>query len=505
MGSRREVHPDDWFRSDGWSAAEQEHFEAKLQRARDRAEYLRIKGLTLLETGDPLREAAGEALLERLIRDYAADEHSVAGAQAHLAHWHARHGRIDAAAARYESTLAAEAGKNFSHGAELDLASLIAEHRRASEYDHAERLLDAEIDDPAGARLLFRDAQYQYSVARSRIASSRGQADRAAAFAMGALWLVAANGPAAARHPDVGLIDDDSARGEHDELWSIVEGGNPEAASALVEGFRGSDGVVRWEWALTKRLHEVHEPACTAGLSPGVPRRGDATAAVLAELRAAGFEVFDLARWSLKALPSTAQVRIAVPILLRALEGPDDGELHWNALDALGDRRARNQATVPMIERFRDVGLSAGPYASAIGNRIASFARDEHLSLLEPMIRDPRFGSDRAYLWWAVGYMKSEAAVDLAIEMVGDEETGISALRALVDIKSERAAPTLQALANRAPVKLTRKQTQWWLRGEDPDAFVRDAERRNAEIEIATRGLERLEKARAAGKSRHAG
>ncbi|MCT1438377.1 hypothetical protein [Brachybacterium paraconglomeratum] len=43
----------DWYRTPGWTLAEQEHFERKLARARkeNRAEYLRIKGLSLEDAG----------------------------------------------------------------------------------------------------------------------------------------------------------------------------------------------------------------------------------------------------------------------------------------------------------------------------------------------------------------------------------------------------------------------------------------------------------------------
>lgn len=55
MGGRegREVGATDWYRTSGWTIADQEHFERKLARARkeNRAEYLRIKGLALEKAG----------------------------------------------------------------------------------------------------------------------------------------------------------------------------------------------------------------------------------------------------------------------------------------------------------------------------------------------------------------------------------------------------------------------------------------------------------------------
>ena len=50
-----------------------------------------------------------------------------------------------------------------------------------------------------------------------------------------------------------------------------------------------------------------------------------------------------------------------------------------------------------------------------------------------------------------------------------------------------------------------RPPLQHWLPAQQNEPFVRDAEGRNAEIEVAQSGLQKLAKARAAGKSRHAG
>jgi lipopolysaccharide biosynthesis regulator YciM len=49
---------DSWYRSPGWTEADQETFESRLKRARawNRSQYLRIKGLALAEAGH--REAA---------------------------------------------------------------------------------------------------------------------------------------------------------------------------------------------------------------------------------------------------------------------------------------------------------------------------------------------------------------------------------------------------------------------------------------------------------------
>jgi sulfite reductase beta subunit-like hemoprotein len=102
------------------------------------------------------------------------------------------------------------------------------------------------------------------------------------------------------------------------------------------------------------------------------------------------------------------------------------------------------------------------------------------------LIRDPGHGRYRAYLFWTLPYMKSDSAVDVALEMLDDDEMHLPALRALADLRSERALPVLEAIV-RHPRPRGRN---------DAD------ERERTRIDIAQGGLEKLRKARAKGKSR---
>jgi hypothetical protein len=55
-GARQGVVRDEWYRSPAWGSADQRLFDEKLSRARSsRAQYLRIRGLTLVQTADARR------------------------------------------------------------------------------------------------------------------------------------------------------------------------------------------------------------------------------------------------------------------------------------------------------------------------------------------------------------------------------------------------------------------------------------------------------------------
>jgi len=483
---------DEWYRSASWSGNDRELFEQKLARAHraTRPQYLRLKALALLETSDADRRAAGVSLLERALREYPENRVETAAAHSALARYCEEMGAAERAAEHYRQTLRMQEGTNVFHGAELRLAELIVREDLADRYDEAEALLDRVLE----AGPIFKSEQFRYSVARSRLASRRGDDDEAAAFALGALELWQQNEPVSPYHPDVGLIRADEAT--LTELEATARRGNAEAVSELVERYRDPDGVVRWEWALISRLRGVPEGS-------RLQVQDDFHAAsepVINELRAAGFDVYDLWDWSRRRLPSTAAVEKATPILLDWFDRSDNVHVRTAIATALTDTRARKLATRPLMERF---GQMTAPELNGddrpttevgaqrmlkdrVANALATLARDEDFDEVAELIRDRRHGRYRDYLVLALAHMKRPEAVDLALEMLHDDELHLSALRALGDLRSERARPALEPIASE----------------HKPRGRSDDDHRARLRIEIAERGLEKLEKARARGKSR---
>lgn len=82
--------------------------------------------------------------------------------------------------------------------------------------------------------------------------------------------------------------------------------------------------------------------------------------------------------------------------------------------------------------------------------------------------------------------MKDPRAVDLCVEFLDDEALGMSALRSLADLKSERARPVLENIAGEPTT-----------RGRSDEA-----QRQRHRVRIAEKGLQKLDRAVAAGKAR---
>jgi hypothetical protein len=101
---------DEWFRSPLWREKDRELFEAKLARAHkhNRAQYMRIKALSLAESGDRAARAAAGDLFERIFSEYPDDRLQVTMAHADKARWHRQGGEHDQAVRHYRRAVALE-------------------------------------------------------------------------------------------------------------------------------------------------------------------------------------------------------------------------------------------------------------------------------------------------------------------------------------------------------------------------------------------------------------
>lgn len=484
---------DDWYRSADWSAEAQALFERKLERAalHSKPQYLRIKGLALLEADDPGIRGRGEQLLRRVVSEYPNSTFDVSIAYDALANRAAAAGEIDAALGLFRAAMQAELGTNVKGTAELQLAELILSERRTELLGETAMALDAVLADD----VVFGSLRFRYAVAQARLAELADDRDRAAAFALGALHLAAVDAPISGAHPTVGRVDaDDYLLGDLEELSA---GGDAEAASPLIDDFRDADGEVVWDWELIRRLRWTDD-------DPLVPQRDalrQEAKPIVAELQAAGFvDIVGLEGLSLRTLPSTAAARTAVPVLLHGLDRVSDPDVKADLVTALADTRVRAIAAGPLLDMFgamRDPALNGDDRPSAavgaqrrlkdaLGSALSTLARDEHFVGLAALLRDPAHGRYRVYLLWALEHVKHPGAVDLAIELLEDKGLHLDALRALGGLRSERAEAVLIPFAKQPRPRGRGDEVEW----------------ARAQIAIARRGLEKLEAARATGKIR---
>jgi hypothetical protein len=203
------VHRDDWFRSPEWGAEARAAFEQRLARARPRSrpQYRRIKGLALLETGDPERQAAGRQLLEAVIADPDAYQFERVGALCFLAAHEQDTNRLDAAEQHLRAAipLLGTRGSGGTGLEEVRLAEILLTRGGGAELAEARGLVDRADAGP------FPSSQFRRCLAGVRIALAMGDQPGAEAWARRALELAARTHSGLANHPRLGLVDADEA------------------------------------------------------------------------------------------------------------------------------------------------------------------------------------------------------------------------------------------------------------------------------------------------------
>ncbi len=356
----------------------------------------------------------------------------------------------------------------------MDEVARILDAENESRYDEADELLD---HARANGDAFFRADRFRYALYRARLAARRGRRDEAAAFAHGALWQVAEDeaGPQLPQHPDVGRVDAD--QDTVDELWRYAESGDAEGYDSHIDDYRSvGDGQVQWHWSLVEGLRPNHRIVARHHHDAEAARR--AAEPLLMELRAAGFPAYDLADFARQRLPS----KKAAEILVKWLQRTDDSLTRTRIAMTLTDPKARSVATQPLLDLFRELTETNNVEKDRVAAALGTLARDEQFEQVAELVRDPRHGYYRMYLFWAIGYMKDPRAVDLCLDFLDDADPGmsLSALQALSSLKSERARPVLEHIAAEPT---TRR------RGDD-------AQHQRDRVRIAQKGLEKLDRVR---------
>lgn len=358
-----------------------------------------------------------------------------------------------------------------------DEVARILDEQDESRYNEADELLDRAR---ANGDTLFRVWRFQYALLRARLAARRGRRDEAAAFAYGALWQVAEDeeGPLLPRHPDVGRVDTDQET--LDELWRYADSGEAEGYDSLAEDYRSpTSGRVQWQWSLVERLRP--NPRIVGHRDAEVDAARTAAEPLLMELRSAGFPAYDLSDFARQKLPS----KKAAEILVKWLGRIDDPFARSGIATALTEAKARSLATQALLDLFRELPSDAWE-KDRVAAAVGTLARDAHFEQVAELIRDPRHAHYRHYLFWAISYMKNPHAVDLCLDLLDDDELGMSALRSLADLKSERSRPVLARISHEPTTRGRSDRAQ----------HQRDR------VRIAEKGLQKLDRAAATGKSK---
>jgi len=189
---------DDWYRNTFWSPVISSEFEAKLQRARKKAQYLNIQAGVLAKS----EPTVALELLERYFEED--DEFFQAPAHVNRASALLTLGRLADAVAAYEAALAHEHKfASVRTRAFLELPYLIATHGITARFEQAIQLLDSSWD-----QLVFPIDRFMANATLAIISDSAPDGAKAAeSYARSALQASTAELSGLPYHPDVGLVD----------------------------------------------------------------------------------------------------------------------------------------------------------------------------------------------------------------------------------------------------------------------------------------------------------
>jgi tetratricopeptide (TPR) repeat protein len=189
---------DSWYRNTDWNGDIEAAFFAKLARARDKAQHLRIQAGTLAKTHP-------ETALRLLERYFALGDH-FDHAQAHVdrAMAFVALGDTEHAIESYEAALAVEERRpSLLTQAYLELPILIAVRQDKARYERALAVLER-----GRSRLRFPADRFCWHAAKALIEATRGRSAEAREHARLALEAAAAEHSGFHHHPTVGLVGD---------------------------------------------------------------------------------------------------------------------------------------------------------------------------------------------------------------------------------------------------------------------------------------------------------
>jgi HEAT repeat protein len=185
-----------------------------------------------------------------------------------------------------------------------------------------------------------------------------------------------------------------------------------------------------------------------------------ASAPVLAELRALGYQVQDIG----DLVSSGSRYDSAVPVLIEWLPKVEEPSVKEEIARTLSVPWGKSAVPV-LLEEFRRPSLTPG-VRWAIGNALFVVAGDSVRDELVALARDPSFGDARQMVVMALGKMKTNTAavVDVLVGLLGDEQVTGHAVIALGKLKDRRAHDAVAALETHPKA---------WVRAEVKKALAR--------------------------------
>lgn len=188
----------DWYRSTEWDARIASAFDARLARARNKEQYLRIQA-SYLATSNPV---VAHALLDRYFA--LPDQFDAANAHVDQATAFLTQGRLAEALEAFKAALAREqAFPNLRTQAYVELPLLVATHGVKSEYANARDVLTTNKERP-----LFPGEHFKWNAAFALLLIADGDHEAARPFACTAVAAAELQPEFTGPRPGLGLVPD---------------------------------------------------------------------------------------------------------------------------------------------------------------------------------------------------------------------------------------------------------------------------------------------------------
>jgi hypothetical protein len=172
-------------------------------------------------------------------------------------------------------------------------------------------------------------------------------------------------------------------------------------------------------------------------------RNAEESAPIVADLRKAGFRIERLG--DLRTIKGEPRYAKAVPVLLGWLRRAPSSSVRAIIAEALDTPIAKPVAARPLVEEFRRVeavgGLGFDDWSArwTIGNPLQTVADDSIADDLVELARDRRYGRAREPVVRALGSLSADRAVQVLVELLGDDEVCGQAVVALGKLRAVSA------------------------------------------------------------------
>jgi tetratricopeptide (TPR) repeat protein len=200
----------DWYLNQDWDEKSKVEFENKLKKSRgsyNKAQYLRIKGSSLIKAQEKWKQEAGVDLLKRVVSEYADEVFHSYFAYEQLGDYYRLIGDCKSSIANYEKVLEYYTkDRNGTSGiADIKYAEAMIEADKKEEYFNLIKLLTVTFKETEGS-LDFKDEIFRYHLVLAKLYHEIGNYELAKEHGEKAFNAYQSKEVQFPKHPQLGLV-----------------------------------------------------------------------------------------------------------------------------------------------------------------------------------------------------------------------------------------------------------------------------------------------------------